>query len=99
MPPFLIPDKDQSLLQISLIPNAKENKVFGLFNERLKLYISAPAIDGKANKALIKYLSSLFKLKKNQISLVQGEKSHQKTIKLEAPAEYICTCLSQYISL
>lgn len=99
MPPFLTSGEGYSLLQILLVPNAKENKIYGLFNDRLKLYISAPAVDGKANKALIKYLAELFKLKKNQISLVQGEKSHQKTVRLDAPIDHICTCLSQHIPL
>ena len=99
MPPFLSPYEGSCLLHILLVPNAKENKIYGLFNERLKLYISAPAVDGKANKALIKYLADLFNLKKNQISLIQGEKSHQKTVRLDAPIDHICTCLSQHIPL
>ena len=99
MPPFLIPKNNNCILHIWLIPNAKENKLYGLFNGYLKLYIASPAVEGKANKALIAYLADLFKLRKNQITFLQGEKAHQKTLLLETPAETVLTCLSQHIPL
>ena len=52
---------------VKVIPNAKQNK---LVEEpgRLKVYLTAPAVEGKANMALIEFLAEHFKLKKNNIA-------------------------------
>ncbi len=49
----------------------------------LKLYITAPAVDGKANKALIGFLSKHFKVSKSKIEIIKGLKSRHKTINIE----------------
>jgi len=51
--------------------------------ERLKVHLTAPAVDGKANKALIVILSEYFKKRKNQIKITKGLKSPLKTINIE----------------
>jgi len=68
-------------LNIKVIPNAKHNK---LVEEpgRLKVYLTAPAVEGKANDALIEYLSEHFKIKKNRISIIRGLKNREKVIEI-----------------
>ena len=97
VPPFLKQENQRTLLFLTLVPNAKENKIYGVFNDRLKVYIAAPAVDGKANKALLKYLANVFHLKQRQILLQHGEKSHQKTISLEASLSDISALLASLI--
>ena len=46
----------------------------------LKVKINKPAVDGKANKAVIEYLSEIFNLPKSNISILNGEKSSQKCL-------------------
>lgn len=69
------------------MPNAKREGVEGLYNGTyLKIALNAPAVDGKANKALIDFLSKYFKIKKTQIEMVSGQTSRQKTIKINHPS-------------
>ena len=68
-------------LSIRVIPNAKQNKIVPEPN-RLKVYLTVPPIEGKANKALIKLLAEHFKIKKNQITVVRGKKSRDKVVGL-----------------
>jgi len=62
-------------------PNSSINKIVGVYGDSIKINIKAPAVDGAANKELIKYLSKLFKISKSDIS-IKGETSKQKFITL-----------------
>ncbi|MFH1541991.1 MAG: DUF167 domain-containing protein [bacterium] len=66
---------------IRVIPNAKQNRIVQE-TDRLKVYLTAPAVDGKANKALIEFLAEYFKVKKRQVAIIRGEKSRDKTIEI-----------------
>jgi hypothetical protein len=68
-------------LNIKVIPNAKQNR---LVEEpgRLKVYLTAPAVEGKANEALIEFLAEHFKVKKSKISIIRGLKSREKIVEI-----------------
>lgn len=70
-------------MDIKVIPGAKENAIKedgGLWKVRL----TAPAVDGKANKALIGFLAEHFRVPKRQIEIIKGLKSRHKTINIES---------------
>lgn len=69
-------------LSIKVIPNSKQEKIIQEIN-RLKVYVKSPAIEGKANKALIELLSKHFNSKKSNISIVSGLKSRNKIIEIK----------------
>ena len=66
---------------IRVIPNAKQNKIVEEPG-RLKVYLTAPAVEGKANKALIKFLAEHFNVKKSKISIVRGGKNREKIVEI-----------------
>ena len=68
-------------LNIKVVPNAKRNK---LVEEpgRLKVYLTAPAVEGKANTALIEFLAEHFKTKKSRITIIRGLTSREKTVEI-----------------
>ena len=71
-------------LNIRVVPNAKQNKVVEEPG-RLKVYLTAPAVDGKANQALIESIAEHFKVKKSRISIIKGEKSRLKLLEIPVP--------------
>ena len=73
-------------VDIRVQPGAKKNAVEGLLNGRLKLRIAAPAVEGKANKAVVEFLAGVLKVKKSQVSILRGETSREKTVRVEADA-------------
>ena len=73
------------LLFCHLQPNASKNEFSGLHGDRLKIRIKAPAVDGKANAAIIEFLSREFSVAKNQVIIEQGELGRQKTIRIQSP--------------
>ena len=48
-----------------------------------KIYLNAPAVDGKANKALIDLLAEHFNVRKGQIEIIKGLKLRRKTINIK----------------
>ena len=71
------------ILQVKIHPNSKENKIIKFNDNILELKIKAPAIEGKANKELIKYLSEIFNIKKSSINIKNGEHSKIKLINID----------------
>ena len=65
--------------QIKVCANSKKNSIE--FSENyIKLKISKPAVDGKANKEIINFLSDILNLPKNNIKILNGEKSSLKML-------------------
>lgn len=65
------------ILEIKVIPNAGRDELKGN-----RLYLTAPAVDGKANEALVEFLSDHYNVKKNQIKIIRGQNSRNKVIKI-----------------
>ena len=67
-------------------PNANRNKVGGTVGDppRLIVAVQAPAVDGKANDAVLKELAKAFGVKARDISIVQGELARDKRIVIDA---------------
>lgn len=78
-PPWSLQDGHLTLY-CHLQPGAKQDQLCGLYNQRLKIQLKAPPVDGKANKALVKYLSGLFNIAKSKILIQKGFNQRSKTI-------------------
>ena len=77
---------DGIIVNIRISPNAKKNEII-TDGEIVKIKITAQPIDGKANKALIEYLSKNFKIPKSSIKIIKGETSKDKTVLFETQDE------------
>lgn len=78
--------QDQYLyINVHVNPGAKLNKVIGEYGDKLKVQVSAPPNDGKANAALIKCLAAYFSVSLKQVSLIRGEHSQNKLICIANP--------------
>lgn len=79
---FIGPDL---LLALYIQPKASRDQVIGLHGTEIKLAITAPPVDGKANAHLQKLFAKLFQVSKNQVSLHKGELSRHKQLLITAP--------------
>ncbi|MHA3772044.1 DUF167 domain-containing protein [Verrucomicrobiota bacterium sgz303538] len=73
----------KALLKLRVVPNAKRSEVVGEYGEAIKLKVAAPAVDGKANEALLEYVADQLGISRRTLELVSGEKSRDKTIAIE----------------
>ena len=73
------------LLHCQFQPKAANDEIVGLHGDRLKIRITAPPVDGKANDHIIKWFSKLFKVPKGNIAIVQGELGRLKSLRITHP--------------
>jgi uncharacterized protein (TIGR00251 family) len=71
---------DKVIIYVKAQPNSSKNKIAGLYGgDSLKINIKAPAVEGAANKELVKFLSKTFKIPKSDI-IIKGQTSKRKQI-------------------
>lgn len=68
-------------IEIKVIPGAKKNRLDEI-ESGIKVYLTAPPVDGKANVALCQFLAKHYHVKKSQIEIIKGLKSRHKTVKI-----------------
>jgi|TARA_B110000305_G_C19280007_1_gene558753 uncharacterized protein (TIGR00251 family) len=73
-------NQDSTLLSVKVTPNASRNQIVSWEDDILKIRIQSPPLDGKANKALIAFLSKQTRLSKSRIAIQRGETGRQKWI-------------------
>ena len=67
-------------LALHVQPGAKRSAAAGLHGERLKLRIAAPAVDGRANEALIAFVAANLGVPKARVAVAKGERSREKLV-------------------
>lgn len=83
------------LLDCHIQPGARQTRISGIHDSRLKIQINAPPVDGKANKQLINFLASLFAKPKSQVTLTRGKTGRSKTVCIDSVSE-LPDWLAQY---
>ena len=69
--------------RVRVVPNAPKSAPAGAYGDGVKIKISAPALDGKANAELIKFLSKFLDVPRNNIRIVCGETSRDKLVEID----------------
>jgi uncharacterized protein len=64
-------------------PGAKRSEFAGEHGGRMKLRLAAPAVEGKANEALVEFLAGYFGVPKRNVRIASGLKSRQKRVIIE----------------
>ncbi|MBR3605778.1 MAG: DUF167 domain-containing protein [Candidatus Gastranaerophilales bacterium] len=77
----LINENDGYKFRIKVVANSKVNLI-DFCDEYIKIKITARAVDGKANKAIVEYLANELGISKSRVSIVSGEKSTLKIIQV-----------------
>ncbi len=67
-------------IKIKVIAGAKQNSVEEFYEDIIKVKIDKPAVDGKANKAIIEYFSKLLNIPKKNVTILRGEKNSLKDL-------------------
>ncbi len=88
------------LLEIRVRPNSSRNKVGGSVGEppRLVVAVQAPAVDGKANQAVIKELASAFGLRARDFTIVYGELGRDKRLLIDGDEKTLQVKLEELIA-
>jgi uncharacterized protein (TIGR00251 family) len=68
------------LLPVRAVPRASKNEIQGVHGDALKVRLQAPPVEGKANQALIRFLSDTLDIPRSQFSIASGETVRNKAV-------------------
>jgi uncharacterized protein (TIGR00251 family) len=74
--------RDGVSLVVRVHPRAKENAITGEFGDALKVSLTAPAIEGRANDACIEFFAKLLKVPRSSVTIASGQSSRNKVIRV-----------------
>lgn len=77
-------DAADVVLELRVVPGASRSD-WSVDDEQLRVRIQAPPVDGKANRALIRFLASEFGVRPKDVSIERGESSRSKRVRISAP--------------
>jgi hypothetical protein len=78
-------DKTDLILNIRVQPRASKTALAEVIGEEIKLRLTSAPVDGAANQQLVEYLAKHFGVAKSAISLLAGEKSRHKRVRIQQP--------------
>ncbi|MBI2843615.1 MAG: DUF167 domain-containing protein [Armatimonadetes bacterium] len=70
-------------LKVRVTPRGSKDEIIGWRDDVLAIKLTAPPVEGAANKACIEFLAKVLDVKRAQITLVSGEKSRDKTFEVK----------------
>ena len=78
---------DTLLLRVKIQPRASRDQVAGVQDQRLKIRIAAPPVDGAANQHLISLLAREFRVPRTAVRLLGGETGREKRLAVQGPRQ------------
>lgn len=86
MTPWYRWEGDDLLLAVRVQPRASRDELVGPLGDELKIRLTAPPVDGKANTHLVKVLAKAFGVPRNAVILLSGDTGRSKRLRIEKPA-------------
>jgi len=72
----------KTIIRVRVLPRTSKNQIVGMDGGVFKVKLTAPPVEGKANKALVQFLAKKLGLPKRGIEIVSGERSREKSIRI-----------------
>ncbi len=82
LPAWLHPQGDAVLIDVLVSPRASRTRVMGVHEDRLKIQLTAPPVDNKANAALVRFVAEALAVSRAQVEIVGGPSSRRKTVRV-----------------
>jgi len=76
------------ILELHVQPGASRSEFAGWHGERVRIRLAAPAVEGKANAALVEFLASYFGVPRRSVRIASGLKSRRKRVVIEGVSEW-----------
>lgn len=82
-------DRNVLCIEVHVQPNARVSEVVGQHDDRLKIRVAAPAVDGRANRVLLEFLSKALELPARRIIIKRGARGRKKAVEVDAPDDNV----------
>jgi len=80
--PAIREDASGASIQVRIHPRAKKNGITGEVGDALKVSLTTPPIDGRANAACIEFFAKLLKVPRSSVTIASGQTSRNKVIRV-----------------
>ena len=67
---------------VKVHPRARKNAITGMVGSALKLSLTAPPVEGRANQAVIEFFAELFEIPRSSVTIASGETSRNKVVRI-----------------
>lgn len=67
---------------VKVHPRARKNAITGEFGDALKVSLTSPPVDGRANEACIEFFAKLLMVPRSSVTIASGQTSHRKVIRV-----------------
>lgn len=78
---------EEITLKVYLQPKSSKNEVVGPYRDGIKIKVTAPPMEGKANEALIRFLAGALNVSPSCIEILKGRHSREKTLSISGILE------------
>ena len=69
-------------IKIYLQPKASRNEIVGPYRDGMKVKVTAPPVEGKANEELLRFLAKEWRISLSHIEIIRGHRSREKTLRI-----------------
>jgi len=73
---------EEIILKVYLQPKSSKNEVVGPYRDGIKVKVTAPPVEGKANEGLIRFLAKEFAVSPSCIEMIRGHHGREKILKI-----------------
>ena len=70
------------ILKVYLQPKSSKNEIIGVYRDGIKVKVTAPPVEGKANEALIRFMAKELGVSPSRIEIIRGLHSREKTLRI-----------------
>jgi hypothetical protein len=82
---------------VKVHPRAKKNAITGVVGDAIKLSLTSPPVEGRANQACIEFFADFFKVPRSSVTIAAGESSRNKVVRVSgATADALTQFLKQF---
>lgn len=67
---------------VKVHPRARKNAITGTVGDALKVALTAPPVEGKANRAVVGFFADFFEIPRSSVTIASGESSRNKVIRI-----------------
>ncbi len=76
--------KSDTIIRIRVIPRAKKSEISQVLADgTIKIRLTAPPVEGKANQALVRFLADVFDISPSNVEIISGVKGRKKIVLIE----------------
>ena len=76
--------KSDTIITVRVIPRAKKSEISQVLADgTIKIRLTAPPVEGKANQALVRFLADVFDISPSNIEIISGKKGRKKVVLIE----------------